>query len=433
MDLVTSFLATVVAGLALTLPIDFRWTNGSAPLQVNLIANSQPGAIAAGAIIAVVVATFATTGLNELVAWLTALFGIVVMLVNHILGHIAGHESTLTTVNFLDSLAGGVLLGGLGAAVLHRRTAAFGWILGAISSIVIAEALPGPFRTVPVDNRHVPANWIPNDAPPVWAISVVAGLIAISAYLNRRQPPAHRLSVELPIAPIVTGLILVTTRLLTAEWIARHSDSTFAIAVAVVITVLITGIAALLLPGRDGVFVLLAAALTAAANSIVTADIPGLAVPVLVLLCAAGLLAGMRWPATQLAFISTAVLALGAVSLAYVDNTVLDTGADILAVLVAGYCLGSVTPRHTASRVLGIVILLVPSVILTLRTRLSFGTCSMSGSGHGSICDFDDRSAAPGWAALAMIAGYALFARVAGGRPDTPDGESATQQRDSPP
>ncbi|MQY22864.1 hypothetical protein [Nocardia macrotermitis] len=423
---ITAFLATIVAGLSLTLPIDFRWGADSGPLQLNSLADSQPRAIAAGAIVAVIVSTFAATALNELVAWCTALFGGVVLFVNHVLGQSAGPESSLTTLNFIDALAGGVLLGGLGAAVLHRRISAFGWTVGAIGSIVIAEALPTPFRTGAADH-HVRANWVPGNSPPTWMIGLVLALIAISAYLNRHQPPANRLSVELPMAPIVTGVILITSRLFIAGWIARHAHSVLSIAIGAVITVLVAGVAALLLPGRDGLFVLLAAALTASGNAMVPADIPQWSVPILILLCAVAVVVGVRCSSLPLALTAAAALALGAVLLTHVHNTVTDAIAEVAVVLVAGYCLGTSPPRHSASRVLAIVILLVPSLILALRARLAFGVCDPSGIGRTIVCDFDERSsAAPGWTAFAMIVGYSIFVYVISRRPLVPDAVPAT-------
>lgn len=414
---ITAFLATIVAGLSLTLPIDFRWSSGSSPLQMNMLASSQPVAIAAGAIVAVIVSSFAATALNELVAWCTALFGALVLFVNHLLGQSAGPESSLTTLNFLDALAGGVLLGGLGAAVLHRRISAFGWTVGAISAIVIAEALPAPFRTGMTDH-HVRANWVPDDSPPIWVIALALALIAVSAYMNRRQPPANRLSVELPMAPIVTGVILIVSRLAIAAWIAHKSDSVLSIAIGATITVAVAGGAALLLPGREGVFVLLAAALTASGNAVVPADIPAWSVPILILLCAAGVLIGVRWSSLPLALSATAALALTAVALTHVHNSAADAAAEAAMVLIAGYCLGTSPPRHSASRVLAIVILLVPSLIVSLRARRSFGACNLIGVGRAVVCEFDERSsAAPGWTALAMVAGFAIFVYVIRRRP----------------
>ena len=431
-EAITSFLATIVAGLSLTLPIDFRWVNDTGLVQLNALANSQPRAIAAGAIVAVIVSTFAATALNELVAWCTALFGIAVLFVNHILGQSAGPGASLTTLNFLDALAGGVLLGGLGAAVLHRRISAFGWTVGAIAGIVISEALPAPLRTG-MTGHHVRANWVPGNSPPTWVIGVVMVLVAISAYLNRRQPPANRLSVELPMAPIVTGVILITSRMFLAGWIARHADSVWSIAMVATITVLIAGVAALLLPGRDGVFVLLAAALTASGNAIVPADIPQWSVPILIVLCGAGVLIGVRWSSLPLALAGAAALALTAALMTHVHNSIADAICEVALVLIAGYCLGTSPPRHSASRVLAIVILLVPSVIVALRASLSFGACDLIGIDRAVVCEYDERSsAAPGWTALEMIIGYAVLACVISRRHVVADAAAAAP-RAAPP
>ncbi len=433
MEAITSFLATIVAGLSLTLPVDFRWVSDAGSVQLYSLTYSQPRAIAAGAVVAVIVSAFAATALNELVAWCTALFGIAVLFVDHIIGQSAGPGSSLTTLNFLDALAGGVLLGGLGAAVLHRRISAFGWTVGAIGSTVISEALPTPLRTG-MTGHHVRANWVPGNSPPTWIIGLAMVLIAVSAYLNRRQPPANRLSVELPMAPIITGVILIVSRTFLAGWIARHVDSALSIAIVATITVLITGAAALLLPGRDGVFVLLAAALTASGDAIVPADISQWSVPILIVLCAAGLLIGVRWSLLPLALAAVAALALAAALLTHVHHPVVDAICEVALVLIAGYCLGTSPPRHSASRVLAIVILLVPSVILAMRASLSFGPCNLIGADRAIVCEFDERSsAAPGWTALAMVVGYAVFAYVIRRRPLVEDAAPATPRATPPP
>ncbi|WP_280380258.1 hypothetical protein, partial [Nocardia wallacei] len=213
-DTVTAFLTTLVAGLSLALPIDFRWTSESSPLQLNLLAFSQPRAVAAGAVVAVVVATVLTAAESELASWCTTLGGIVTVAAVHQVGYTSGPTAPLTTLNFVDSVSGGILLGGIGAAVIGRRIPSAGWVLGMVASISVAEALPSTQRSG--------GAWTATDSPPAWLVGAAVAMVLVSTYLNRHRDTAPRLSVELPMAPIVAALVLIGTETATAEWLSRR-------------------------------------------------------------------------------------------------------------------------------------------------------------------------------------------------------------------
>ncbi|WP_460695414.1 hypothetical protein [Nocardia thraciensis] len=418
-DTITAFLATMVAGLSLALPIDFRWTSESTPLQLHLLAYSQPRAVAAGAIVAVVVATVVAAADSELVAWCTALCGIAVMTLNHVFGHSAAPSASLTTMNFLDATAGGVVLGAVGAAIARHLAPTVGWILGTVASICIAEALPVPHWS-DTSAQHFQSNWTATDSPPTWLIGAALVLVSVSTYLNRRRSPTQRMSVELPMMPIVAVLVLVSAWLVIAGWLTRSGDRIVVVVVAVGVAALITGFVALLLPGRDGIFVLLCVAVAATGNATVSADLPMVAVPIFAVGAGVGLLAGIRWATPNLGLAALGALAVAAALLGHVHGQPLvEDVADFVLAAITGYCLGTALPRRASTRVLGIVLLLAPSAVLALRTRMSYGTCTPEvGAGGEVLCEFDDRdTASPGWAAVATIVCCAVYVHFLRRRP----------------
>ncbi|MBB5912123.1 hypothetical protein BJY24_000990 [Nocardia transvalensis] len=412
-DTVTAFLATLVAGLSLALPIDFRWTSESSPLQLNLLAYSQPRAVAAGAIVAVVVATVLTAADSEVVSWCTALCGIAIVTANHLVGYNASPGASLATMNFLDAAVGGLLLASVGTAVMRRRIPTAGWLLGMVASISVAEALPSADHS---DDGEFRMHWTATDSPPVWLICVTLALVAVSTYQNRRRPDVQRMSVELPMAPIVSGLLLVAAGALTSGWVTRSGDSTVVVVAAVALATLAAGLAALLLPDHEGVFPLMAVAVTAAGNALISATLEPWSVPLFLVLAGGGLAAGMRWPHVTAGFGAAAAVALASTVLVYLDSHsgVIDRVGNCALAVVVGYGLGAALPRRGSSRVIGVVLIVAPSAVLALRTRLSFGDCAEDPSpGGGLVCEFDGRaSAVPGWAAVAVITGCLLFARM---------------------
>lgn len=411
-DTVTAFLTTLVAGLSLALPIDFRWTSESSPLQLNLLAFSQPRAVAAGAVVAVVVATVLTAAESELASWCTTLGGIVTVAAVHQVGYTSGPTAPLTTLNFVDSVSGGILLGGIGAAVIGRRIPSAGWVLGMVASISVAEALPSTQRSG--------GAWTATDSPPAWLVGAAVAMVLVSTYLNRHRDTAPRLSVELPMAPIVAALVLIGTETATAEWLSRRGDSMIVIVAALTIATLVFGVTALALPGREGVFVLMAVSVTAAGNAMISATLPMWSLPWFIVLTGAGLAAGLRWPRPQAGFTATAAVALSATLLAYVHSRsdVVDNLGNFVLAVVAGYALGAALPQRGSTRVIGLVMIVTPSAILVLRTRLSYGSCAESPSpGGGLVCEFNGRaSVLPGWAALGVITGCVVFAGLLRGR-----------------
>ncbi|MQY23763.1 hypothetical protein NRB20_68950 [Nocardia sp. RB20] len=404
--MVTAYVSTLVAGMSLLLPIDFAWSSESTPLQLDMLAFSVPQAIAMGAIIAVLVAVFATTVNHALAAWGTALIGVVIMLINHLAGHDATPVAPLSTLNFVDSIAGGMLLGGMAAAVLRGRMQVFGWTLGALTSIVLADALPvahtpNPFAPAPAHRPSV-------DYPPLWLIEVTLVLVAIGTLVNRRRTEIERRSFELPMAPIVAGVLYIGAAMLGARWLAARTASVLDIVLAVALTAVTAMIAAMLLPRRDGTLVLLAVAVSSVGSAIVPTRLPGWSVWVLVALLAVGILLGFRRPAPMLAMSVLLILALvGALTAGVQDRMHIATIGAVMS-LTAGYAFGCAAPRYNPTRVLGVAIILGSSVVLALRGRGEFSTVVIGGSHYNATPGSIGQSAVAYWMALAITVCCAL-------------------------
>lgn len=408
LEMITAALATLVAGLSLLLPNGFRWASQTSVLQLDMLAASQPRAIAVGAIVALIVAVFATTVNHALVAWGTALCGVVTMFLAHLLAESGDQSIAPATLNYLEALAGGILLGGIAVAVLRGWLQVFGWTLGALAAVVFGQLGSTSTGTVRSGAMSAPG-WSTTTLPPLWLIMITLVLVIVGMVVNRHQDTVERRSVELPMAPIVAGLVFVIVEVFGAEWLARHAESTGHIVTAAVLTVAAALVAAVLLPRRDGVLILLAVALAAVGGALIPARLPIWSVAPLVLLIALGLIAGFRRPMPMLAI---AVLAAMALYCAVVTGHRIGGGLQAavlsgLLAVVAGYSFGSAAPRYNPTRVLGVAIVFVPSVITALRDRLGRQQC-VSDLGRWYLCPAPSMtSPAPYWTALGITVGCA--------------------------
>ncbi|MBF6329156.1 hypothetical protein [Nocardia transvalensis] len=407
-EMTTGFLATLVAGLSLVLPINFAWTADSSVLQLDLLAYSLPRAIAAGSIVALVVAVFATTVNHALAAWGSALFGIAIMFVNHLAGRHTDPASSLSTLNFVDAIGAGILLGGIAVAVLYGRQQVFGWTLGALTSVVVGVALPMPHGAAhtPGSDAVSPPT---SDSPPQWLIVVTMLAIAWGTIVDRHRAGVERRSVELPMAPILAGALYIAVALFGAEWLARHGDDAVDIGLVAAATVGAGFIAAMLLPRRDGTLVLLAVALSAVGSAIVPSSLPSWSAVPLAVVLALALLLGMRRPAPLAGLFALAVVAFGtALAGSGEHQPVRAAISAVLLSVLAGYCFGSATPRYNPTRVLGVAIVFVPSVVMSLRDHVSHRdhTTVAVEDGHWQICPAPAvTSSAPAWTALSIAVG----------------------------
>lgn len=413
LEMVTAASATLVAGLSLMLPNGFHWDSNTSVLQLDMLTASQPRATAAGAVMALLVAVFATTVNRASAAWGSALCGAAIVLAAHLLAEGGELGIAPTTLNYLDSIGGGVLLGGIAVAVLRGRWQVFGWTLGGLAAVVFGQ-LGSTSAGGMHDGAATAPGWARSTLPPLWLILITLVLVCIGTIVDRNRDTVERRSVEVPVAPILAGLVFVVVVLSCSSWLDGHTRSPGHIVTAAAATVAATAAAAFLLPRRDGVLILLAVALSSVGAALVPARLPLWSMAPLVALIAAGLFAGLRRPAPMFAIALPAVMALYC-ALA-VHHRALDgvEAAALAAALAAvgGYCFGSAAPRYNPTRVLGIAIIFVPSMVTTLRQHLGRAQL-VADPGHWYLSPTSPvNSTAPYWAALGIAVGCAAVLPV---------------------
>ncbi|MFC9996293.1 hypothetical protein [Nocardia sp. NPDC127526] len=429
-ETVTALVATTVAGLSLALPINFGWTSQSSALQLDLLAYSLPRAVGAGVLTAMIIAVLITTLGSIVAAWGTALVGLLVLTANHVFGQTAEPQAALTTMNFIDSLAGGVVLGALGAAVLHHKLPAFGWTLGVLISILLGSVNPLP-HIGGLLSQDVSDQLGESDMPPLWMIELALVLVIIGTLANRHRRPAERPSIELPLAPILAGVVLVLVTLASAEWLARHGDSLAGIGLAVVSTVATGIIAAMLLPGRDGELVLIAVAISAVGSSALAAEVPAWSIPIAVAVAVLGMWYGSRRGAPIACLLLLLVLGLFTAATANTDRAILIMGGTAALVWLTGYGLYSAAPRYVPNRILGSMVLFIPSATLGLRDYVARGHYAIQDTTQAAVCTVTAQDAsAPAWTAVLITIGCIAGLQVL--RSCRPPASPATASPDRP-
>ncbi|WP_141808434.1 hypothetical protein [Nocardia bhagyanarayanae] len=368
-DVVTAFIGAAVAGIALFLPITFAWTAQSTPYRIASLINSVPRGATIGMVVAVTVAVLITTFARPLVGWIVAFGGALGMYVNHFAGRDVSSADLLTTQNYIDAVCGGIILGALGAAALRRRASAIGYVLGAVSFFVFGDL---------ADLLDLPDQdpWSVLETPPfsMIGIAVVLLFVAIARNRDRAGPESDStVPIDLPITPILAAIVLGLIVLAATEWLAAQynnvsapGDNRLEIAIAVAATISAALIAAMLLPGRDGVGVLLAVSLVATADSLGYVPRPWWSVFVVLALTALGLFAGLRAPSPFLALLALMGVTVFAWVDAHGDGTFYYSVATVLLALTAGFCGGAARPRYGPSAVLAIGALYLPSVVTAL-------------------------------------------------------------------
>ncbi|MFD6352460.1 hypothetical protein [Nocardia tengchongensis] len=436
-ETLTALVAALVAGLALALPINFGWTSQTSALELNLLAYSLPRAIAAGVLIAMIVAVFITTLGNPSAAWSTTVGGLVALVANHVFGHTHDPNASLSTMNFIDSLAGGVILGALGAAVLHHRLPAFAWTLGILISLLLGSVNPVP-RVGGGINTDVSATWHSTDLPPIWMLLLAFALAVASLLINRKGPVSQRLSIELPLAPILAGVLMVLITLFSAEWLARHGGTVAGIVLAVLTSVGTALIASMLLPGRDGEIVLVAVGMGAVGAATIAAELPAWSIPLLVAVSAFGMWAGSQVAAPMP--VLWLAMAVGVSTALTSDSTKawLIVGSAAVVSWLLGFGLLATRPRYVPSRVLGTLVLFVPSAVLGMRDFVARGDYAMQSSGNALMCTVSaGNTSTPGWTSVIVaggcLAGMFLLRRLrplpvpTSAAPESQSGTGATE------
>lgn len=369
---ITVFLSAVMGGLAMSTPISLAWAEGTASLEMELLVHSLPRATAAGGVAAIITVGFATTTASTRIAWLLAFGGSSILLANHLLGQNFSGFAPLTTLNFVDCIAGGIVLGGIISAVQRRRFLMLLAALGAIAAIMVRDlsVSDAEFSGTAGDS---PLGWFVIDTPSMVLIAPTAALILWCAYVYGRPRPEDLDSVELPLRPILAVLVITTSTVVGSSYLIRDGSTPYDALPVALVTVVAALLSALLLPYREGEMVLCSVAVAAAGGATFLLPLTGWMVPMLLAAGVAGMVLGTYRPRPLAAIIGSAGLSLFAVSTVDANGpgapaTV--TGCLVLTLLV-GYSLASSLARNGASAlVLGILVLCLPGVAVAVRARI---------------------------------------------------------------
>ncbi|MEV0251283.1 hypothetical protein AB0H76_32145 [Nocardia sp. NPDC050712] len=367
LELVTAFVSAVIGGLALTTPISLAWAEGTSTLQMELLGYSMPRATAIGCVMAVMVAVFVSTADSPRLAWWVSAAGVVILLVNHLLGSFAAETAPLTTLNYVDSLGGGILLGGAAAAVSPRLLPTMVFTLGALLSLAVGDVSVSAADGGGTAHKSPVFGFIVG-SPPLWLIWPTAALAVLCA-LGGRHADDVETTVELPLRPILAALVTTSVPLLGSEWLTRHGSTFLDILLVAAATVVAGTVAALLLPGRDGLLLLQAVAISAVGGAIVFTAETNWLVPMLVGACVAGLWLGAKLSLPPLGMAAIVALAVLAVLIGESQGAVL-AAAGIALAAVTGYCFTAALPVHSASLMLGIAMLFVPGLVVAMHGRV---------------------------------------------------------------
>ncbi|MFF2552366.1 hypothetical protein ACFVUS_15285 [Nocardia sp. NPDC058058] len=398
----SAFFGAVVAGLLLMAPLDLGWSN-DAPLELDLLVMNMPRAAAAGGMFAVIAAALAVA-LGRRTAWIVSFGSAAVLAADHLWNMRSALSGTLITVNYIDAIFGGILLGALAVAVFGKPIATGAYLLGAVVSITVGDltALPAPGA----ESRTL-IEWASSGTPPLWMILATVVLLALGALGERVDPAADPAeNADLPIGPILAALLLVGATAFSTDWYVRHADTFAQTALAVGVTVLAALGAALLLPGRDGVLVLLAVAVTNSGSSIFTVPRPDWSAPLPIIAVAIGWYAGRRAHLPWAVFAGTGALAVfasttaGSAHHAILIPLIGITGLGFL----MGYCFAGHTPRNAPSMVVALAALVVPCLVIAVRGS-GFGRVAYSPRWYRDPSSIT--SSTPGWVALAVTLGCA--------------------------
>ncbi len=356
------------AGLALMLPMGRVGLSPGSPLQVDLLIYNMPLALTAGALIAVIAVAVSSAIGSSRLAWCAVFCATMAMLLNHVV-LVRLETRTLSTLNYVDSMLAGVILGCLAAAVWGRAAPAGGFLFGALASILVGDLIQAPD-----DPSAVVSEVLLRGAPPVWLILAAVVLMLMATILFREEglrPEPDTVSV-VPLKPVLAGVVIASATLGTSVWMARSGAMT-SIVVGGAVLLAATAVAALLLSGRDGLLVVAMVAFACAGSTVLTVPRPGWSAIPIAIVAGAALYAGWRVPRPMAAVLASVVLGLGAALttvLTHIPVTPWVTVPGCVALsAIAGYALGSTVGPRATSTVVGITILFVPSAGVALQGR----------------------------------------------------------------
>ncbi|MGW4633427.1 hypothetical protein [Nocardia sp. NPDC004415] len=369
LDAVTAFAGAAAAGMALFLPFTFATATAiGSPYRVTSLVNSVPRAAALGLIVAVVVAVLVRPLNRPGLVWLTAACASAILAANYFVGLTISDADVLTTQNYIDALSGGALFGALGVCSLRRRWPAVGFGVGTVVVFVYGE-LVSAFSTNTLNAEK-------SISTPAWLVLGAVVLLAVNTVRHRHGvmlPALPRIAADLPITPIIAATVLALSVLLASEWLAHEFDgrvgNSWQIGIAVTATVLAAFVAALLLPARDGTWVLVAVSLSAAADTMADSQHMGWYLVAVLVLATTGVLLGLRWSSAWVVLAGAAVLCgYAAVEQHLPWSLAWGLGVSALA-FVSGYAFGAIRVGYLPCAVLGLGALYLPTVMWVIPTK----------------------------------------------------------------
>lgn len=414
-------IAAIVAGMAVTTPVEFGWDAEGLTPNLQLILFDVPRTAACAALIAIVVAVMCES-VSARTAWLTAGGFTLLLAGSHLLGRVL--SSQVYSLGFADTVIAGALLGTLPTLAWRNQVARIALLAGALSGILIA----GRFTVVgsEASGRSL-SQWLLLDPPPMALIVLASILLAWRAFAEPRgQEP---LTQEVPLRPVAAALVLVSMSVLRTDWLAAHDDWVFRMVVGIALTVLATVVAAALLPGRDGVLLAVAMAFTIAASAVVVSGpLPAWTTALLIGAVLFGLVTGARRPRPAVAVAATVALVLVATTVGISTQSQVIVLAVVVAV-IGGYSLTVIVPQDPATVVIALATFITPSIVAALVNRHHDGLTVSKVWFHSP----PQQSWAPGWAAVlvTVTAGAIALAlpHLRGpGRFPAPDTKSRTSQ-----
>ncbi|MGY0500786.1 hypothetical protein ACWZHB_20055 [Nocardia sp. FBN12] len=400
-EAVTVFVATSVAALAIMLPLSFA--SLAASLHVDLLVFNVPRAMTGAAFVAVITAAVTMAIGSARTARWTALLALVGILVNHLAfipdstdGHL--DALSLPTLNFIDALLAGVVVGALAVAVWNEPLLRTVYLFGTLGGTILGDLTQSP--TDPDSDGFSRAL---GGTLPLWFIA--ASVLALAYFaLTTVVPPRSTIETAIPLAPVFAAVVAFTTTIITALAVASHKTSAPYLIVASIVAVATAVAAAMILPGRDGILVLQMSSFSVAGSLVITLPRSGWVDLATLAVTAACLLIGMRVPRPLAA--AASVLALACFVLAadvFSPPTTLTAALGCLALgAVAGYCLGTSVPVSPASGTVGLAILFVPSIGVALSDS-DIGHLAYSSSWYRTT-DVD-RGVGPGAVAVVVALG----------------------------
>ncbi|WP_040784166.1 hypothetical protein [Nocardia pneumoniae] len=397
-DTATAFTGAVVAGVTLFLPVSVSTQQQTTPYRISGLLNSVPRSAALAVIVAVTVAVLVSTTARPLTGWATATAGALGQLINHFAGGQVSTAEMLTTQNYIDSVFGAVLLGGLGAVVLRRPLPGAAFAVGAVGFFAFGDL--AELLDIDADPYAV------LETPPRWMIGAALALLVISTLRNwshTEEQKTPRMAIALPVTPILAAMVLALVVLAGTEWLGRQYSKLPAeshgveIGIVVAATIVSATAAAMLLPGRDGTGVYLAVSLTAAVDAVGYAVRPGWSAVLLIPLAAAGVLLGIRLTSAAIAMLLVAGIAIFAMLTSTTASPVGFAVISAVMAVTAGYCCGAARPQYAPSGVLALSALYLPSAVSVMPDKLD--------DWHTDVPMHDPT---PGRTALAIVIGSAL-------------------------